>query len=140
MKLRNFLTLLAIGGGWLAMHGSALAGAPFVALEDARAALDKSSMVVVDIREPGEHATGVAKGAVLMPIDQISKRIGELPAPKTQPFLVICNTQNRSSRIVEQLQSMGYTNASYVKGGMSQWAARGWPMVKPSSCYPKASC
>ncbi len=124
----------------LAVQRSAIAAAPFVNLEDARTALEKSSMLVVDIREPGEHATGVAKGAVLMPIAQISKRLGELPAPKTQPFLVICNTQNRSSRIVEQLQAMGYTNASYVKGGMSQWAQRGWPMVKPSNCYPKASC
>ena len=140
MKLRTFLSFLAVSGGLLARHGAARAAAPFVALEDARVALDKSSMLVVDIREPSEHATGVAKGAVLMPIDQISKRIGELPAPNTKPFLVICNTQNRSSRIVEQLQSMGYTNASYVKGGMSQWAQRGWPLVKPSNCYPKASC
>jgi len=41
---------------------------------------------------------------------------------------------------VEQLQAMGYTNASYVKGGMSLWAQRGWPMVKPASCHPKVSC
>ena len=140
MNRKTFLSTLAGGGLLLAMPFSAIAAAPFVNLEDARTALEKSSMVVVDIREPSEHATGVAKGAVLMPIAQISKRISELPAPKTQPFLVICNTQNRSSRIVEQLHAMGYTNASYVMGGMSQWAQRGWPMIKPSSCYPKASC
>ena len=140
MKTRTFLSTLAGGSLLLALSSAVMAAAPFVNLEDARSALEKSSMLVVDIREPSEHATGVAKGAVLMPIGQISKRIGELPAPKTQPFLVICNTQNRSSRIVEQLQAMGYTNASYVKGGMSQWAQRGWPMVKPASCPPKMSC
>ncbi len=140
MKTRTFLSTLAGGSLLLALSSAVMAAAPFVNLEDARSALEKSSMLVVDIREPSEHATGVAKGAVLMPIGQISKRIGELPAPKTQPFLVICNTQNRSSRIVEQLQAMGYTNASYVKGGMSLWAQRGWPMVKPASCHPKVSC
>jgi rhodanese-related sulfurtransferase len=140
MNRKIFLSTLAGGSLLLAAQSNANAAAPFVNLDAARTALEKSSMVVVDIREPSEHATGVAKGAVLMPIAQISRRINELPAPKTQPFLVICNTQNRSSRIVEQLQAMGYTNASYVMGGMSQWAQRGWPMIKPSSCYPKASC
>ena len=128
MKTRTFLATLA--GISLLLTQPALATAPFVNLEEARAALEKSSMMVIDIREPTEHASGVAKGAVLMPMGQISQRIAELPQ-KTQPFLVICNTQNRSSRIVEQLQAMGYSNASYVKGGMSQWAQRGWPLVKP---------
>jgi rhodanese-related sulfurtransferase len=131
MKTRNFLYALACGTLLLTSQLNAYAAAPFVTLEDARVALEKSAMVVVDIREPSEHATGVAKGALLMPISQISKRIGELPPPGTQPFLVVCNTQNRSSRIVEQLQAAGYTNASYVKGGMSLWATRGWPLVKP---------
>ena len=140
MNRKHFLASLTASTVLLALPPGASAAAPFVSLEDARAALEKSSVLVVDIREPSEHATGVAKGAVLMPIAQIAKRLNELPAPKTQPFLVICNTQNRSSRIVEQLQSMGYSNASYVMGGMSQWAQRGWPMIKPSSCYPKKSC
>ena len=131
MKLRQFLSTLACSSLLLAVQCPALAAAPFVTLAEARTALEQSSMVVVDIREPIEHGTGVAKGALLMPISQIGKRIGELPAAKTKPFLVICNTQNRSSRIVEQLHAAGYTNASYVKGGMSQWAAQGWPMVKP---------
>ncbi len=131
MKLQPFLSSLACSLCLLTLQAPAMAAAPFVALEDARTALEKSSTLVVDIREPEEHATGVAKGALLIPMSQLSKRIGELPAQKTKPFLVICNTQNRSSRVVEQLQAMGYSNATYVKGGMSQWAARGWPLIKP---------
>ena len=131
MKRSTFLSMILSAGLALGVCTSALAAAPSVTLEDARSALDKSSAVVVDIREPSEHATGVAKGAVLMPIAQISKRLAELPKPGSKPLLVICNTQNRSSRITEQLRAIGYTNASYVVGGMSQWAQRGWPMIKP---------
>ena len=130
MNLRKFLSSLACSTLLLAVGCNANA-APSVSLEDARDALQKSSMVVVDIREPSEHATGVAKGAVLMPMRQVGQRLAELPAPGKEPFLVICNTQNRSSRMVDQLRAAGYTNASFVNGGMSQWAARGWPMVKP---------
>ena len=102
-----------------------------VNLEAARDALDKSSAIVIDIREPSEHATGVAKGARLIPMSQLSQRIKEVPQGADQPVLLICNTQNRSSRVAEQLRAAGYNNISYVNGGMSQWAARGWPMVKP---------
>ena len=132
MKLRTFLSSLACGL-LLATQVSAQSSAPFVTLEEARAALEKSSAVMVDIREPGEQASGVAKGALLIPMGQISRRMGELSTPNQKPLLVICNTQNRSLRIVEQLQAAGFTNARYVKGGMSQWTARGWPLVSPQS-------
>ena len=133
-KMRRFLnfksalcaTILLLG---LSLDASAQAA--FVSLDAARTALENSSLVVIDIREPDEHATGVAQGARLIPMSQLGKRLAELPPPGKEPFLVICNTQNRSARIVEQLQAAGYTNASYVKGGMSLWAARGWPMAKP---------
>lgn len=131
MTLQKSLWTLACGGLLFALQCGAHAAVPSVTLDDAREALEKSSAVVVDIREPGEHTTGVAKGALLIPMGQIAKRLGELPKSGKQPLLVICNTQNRSSRIVEQLHAAGYTNASYVKGGMSQWTARGWPLIKP---------
>lgn len=104
---------------------------PMVSLEDMRQALETSSTIVVDIREPHEHANGVANGATLIPMSQLGGRLVELPAPGAEPFWVICNTQVRSANIVGQLQSMGYTNASYVNGGMSMWARQAWPMVKP---------
>ena len=99
-------------------------------LEDMRNALAAQSAVVVDIREPAEHATGVAKGARLMPLSTLAARLGEL-SKSNAPLLIVCNTQNRSSRVVEQLQKMGYPNAQYVDGGMSLWARRGWDMVTP---------
>jgi rhodanese-related sulfurtransferase len=104
---------------------------PMVSLDDARQALESSTKVVIDIREPYEHANGVAKGAKLIPMSQLGKRLAELPEPGAEPFLIICNTQVRSASIVGQLQNMGYTNASYVNGGMSQWARQAWPMVMP---------
>lgn len=130
-KLQKILATVLGAGVLLFWAFSAQSSAPSVTLDNARSTLEKSSTLVVDIREPHEHATGVAKGAKLIPMSQLGKRLGELPKPGAEPFLVICNTQNRSSKIVEQLQAAGYTNASYVSGGMSQWASRGWAMVKP---------
>jgi rhodanese-related sulfurtransferase len=111
---------------------NAFAAPPVVSLDDARKALETdSSAIMIDIREPSEHANGVAKGAKLIPMSQLGRRLAELPKPGAEKFMVICATQNRSANIVGQLQQMGYTNASYVHGGMSGWSMRAWPMIKP---------
>jgi rhodanese-related sulfurtransferase len=121
----------SLGALALAITAYAQSPAPSVSLEAARDALKKSSAIVIDIREPSEHATGVAQGARLVPMSQLSKRLSEVPKDAGQSVLLICNTQNRSSKVAEQLRAAGYSNISYVNGGMSQWAAKQWPMVKP---------
>lgn len=100
-------------------------------LDDMQKAIATQSAVVVDIREPHEHARGVAKGALIIPMSQLGARLGELPKPDGKPLLVICNTQNRSAHIVNQLQAMGYKTARYVHGGMSEWVTKGLPTVRP---------
>jgi rhodanese-related sulfurtransferase len=131
MKLRTFVSTLACGGLWLALQSSALAAAPSVTLEETRTVLEKATSLVIDVREPGEHVTGVAKGALLIPMGQVESRLPELAKSKTQPIILVCATQNRSARLAEKLQAAGYSQVSFAQGGMSQWSARGWPMVKP---------
>ncbi len=104
---------------------------PHLSLEQARAEHESGKVLMIDIREPQEHATGVAQGVVLMPMSQVAQRVAEIPKQADQPVLLICNTQNRSRAVTEALQEQGFTNIRYVDGGMSEWARRGWPMVKP---------
>ena len=104
---------------------------PNVSLDQARAELEDGKAMVIDIREAQEHATGVAQGVVLLPMSQVAQRVSEIPKQADQPVLLICNTQNRSRAVTEALQEQGFTNIRYVNGGMSEWAKRGWPMVKP---------
>jgi rhodanese-related sulfurtransferase len=119
----------------LATTGASLAaGDPdAVSLEAARAEHEAGRAVLIDIREPAEHATGVARGAWQLPMSQLSKRVGEIPTDPTRPVLLICNTQNRSSATLRALRQHGYSHVRYVNGGMSEWARRGWPLVKPAS-------
>ena len=105
--------------------------ADHVSLEQARAEHEAGKVMLVDIREPREHKTGVAAGAVLLPMSELGEKIGQLPQSPDQPVLLICNTQNRSKATLLKLKQQGYTNIRYVDGGMSQWAAKGWPMVAP---------
>ncbi len=111
--------------------GQADASADVVSLDAARADHESGRAVLIDIREPAEHATGVAAGARLLPMRQLSQRLSEVPTDPARPVLLICNTQNRSSATLRALRERGYAHVRYVNGGMSEWARRGWPMVKP---------
>jgi rhodanese-related sulfurtransferase len=132
---RRHLTLLGLAAAAMLIVGcssDATAGDPLrVSLEEARQLFENRQVMMFDIREPHEHATGIANGAQLLPMSQLNQRASEIPKTPDQPVLIICNTQNRSSKVVQAMQEAGWTNVRYVNGGMSRWAQNGWPMVKP---------
>lgn len=132
LSRRPFFALLIAGLASPALPALAQGG-PAVSLEAARAAFEAGKVTLVDIREPDEHATGVAAGAQLLPMRQLAARLSEIPADPQRPVLLICNTQNRSRAVQKALQERGYRHVQYVNGGMSEWARRGWPMVKPGT-------
>jgi rhodanese-related sulfurtransferase len=105
---------------------------PKVSLEQARVDHEAGRIVLIDIREPKEHATGVAAGARLLPMSQLGQRLGEIPQTPDKPVYLICNTQNRSQAVLSGLVEKGYKHVHYVQGGMSGWTQRGWPMVPPT--------
>lgn len=80
--------------------------------------LEKENVLVVDVREPDEHAQGVIAGATLMPLGQVGRRFSELP--KDRPVALICRTGNRSQAAAEFLMTKGY-DVMNVEGGMVDW-------------------
>lgn len=128
-RLAVFAAAASIG---LAACTAELDPARAVDLDTARAELEAGRAILIDIREPKEHATGVAHGARLLPMSQMRTRAAEIPADPTLPVLLICNTQNRSSSVLDALRERGYRHVRYVHGGMSGWLRRGWPVVPPA--------
>jgi rhodanese-related sulfurtransferase len=104
-----------------------------VTLDEARAALESGKAIVFDVREPSEHARGVAKGARLLPLSQLGGRFAEIPTDSAKPVYLICATQNRSRASLAALRERGgYGHVRFVQGGMTGWASRNWPMTAPS--------
>lgn len=117
----------------LALSGCSPASSDAVSLDTARAEFNAGRAILIDIREPDEHAHGVAPGARLLPMRQLHRRLSEIPVDPGQPVLLICRTQNRSSATLRALREQGFSHVRYVDGGMSEWARRGWPLVKPGT-------
>ena len=102
-----------------------------VNLDDARLLLDSGAVIVIDIRDRNDHVTGVAKGMKLIPMSILDIQLTELLKDPKQSIFLICNTQNRSRKVVLDFQSRGYSNVQYVIGGMSEWTKRGWALETP---------
>lgn len=128
---------LVLTGAAAALAGPAFASRDIaadsgvVSLDQARTEFEAGRSILIDIREPDEHATGVAAGAMMLPMSQLGQRLAEIPTDPSRPVLLICRTQNRSGATLRALRQHGYGHVRYVHGGMSEWARRGWPMVKP---------
>jgi rhodanese-related sulfurtransferase len=128
----------ALGAGALvaatrvhAQPSSETADKDAVTVDVARADLAARRAILIDIREPHEHATGVAPGARLLPSSQFSSRWTEIPKDG-RPVYLVCATQNRSRSALRALRERGpYTNVRFVTGGMTEWSRRGLPVAKP---------
>lgn len=82
---------------------------------------------VLDVREPGEYREGHLPGAVNIPMDQLTARLGDLE--REQPVYVVCASGNRSSAMTEVLTAAGF-DAINVAGGTSAWIRSGHPVEK----------
>jgi len=62
--------------------------------------------VIIDVRSAGEFASGHAKGAVNIPLDQLESKIAKVKNYK-KPIVVCCASGMRSARAKAILASQG---------------------------------
>lgn len=79
---------------------------------------------VLDVRQPAEFEEARVPGAVLIPLDQLGARIGEVP--QDRELNVICRSGGRSATAVKALNEAGY-QAVNVAGGTLAWIEAGHP-------------
>jgi len=74
--------------------------------------------LVLDVRQPSEYRSGHIAGAKLIPLNELGRRMKELP--QSREIVCVCASGNRSSSATRMLTGAGY-NAINMKGGMSAW-------------------
>lgn len=80
------------------------------------AQLVKDGAMIVDVRSPGEYASGHIKGSVNIPLDTLSKNMNKLQ--KDKPIITCCASGMRSASAKAMLKSNGFEEV-YNGGG---WA------------------
>lgn len=94
--------------------------------EDLVAASQTGACAIIDVREPGEFATGRVPGARNVPLSQFD------PAalPQDKPVILICQAGGRSARALSACRAAGLTNARHYKPGTGGWMASGGPVER----------
>lgn len=80
----------------------------------------RGAVRVLDVRTPNETASGVIPGAVLVPLDELEARAGEIGTTGA-PWLVVCAAGARSAAACEFLAGRGHRGLVNLDGGMSAW-------------------
>ncbi len=117
------------GAGAAPQAGAAAAPAiPSITPAELKRRLDAGEdLCLLDVREPAEHAFARLPGAILVPLEQLVRRLGELdPARAT---VVHCHVGKRSAVAVELLRQAGFSKVWNLEGGIDAWATAIDPRV-----------
>ena len=64
-----------------------------------------------------------------IPLDELPGRLAELQDHKQHPIRLLCRTDRRSAQAARLLAEAGFVDAQVIRGGMTAWRAKGWPVV-----------
>jgi rhodanese-related sulfurtransferase len=115
-----------VSPGGAGAAGAAGAGDDVTPAEARRRA--QAGSLLLDVREPAEWAAGRAPGAVLIPLGQLSARLGELP--REREIIAVCRSGNRSGAATGLLRRAGFSKAVNMAGGMVAWTKQGLPVER----------
>ena len=89
-------------------------------------------VILIDCREPDEHAAGAIAGAHWIPRGFLEAKVEKLVGDRASPIVVYCASGNRSLFAQRSLIELGYTNVRSLAGGFSGWkkAGQSWETPK----------
>ena len=95
--------------------------------EDAKKIMaSENDCIILDVRTPGEFASGHIQNAINIPNEAISTTEPIELSDKSQLILVYCRSGRRSKEAAKKLAKMGYTNIKEF-GGIIDWK---WDIVQ----------
>jgi len=80
--------------------------------------------LLLDCRQPEEHAIVHLEEAKLIPTDQLLQRVDELSDYRERRVVVHCHLGGRSLQVAEWLRGLGFRGAQNMTGGIDAWAVQ----------------
>jgi rhodanese-related sulfurtransferase len=88
----------------------------------------RKNLFLLDVRAPDEFRQAHLKGAVLIPIGEIQRRVGEVP--RNRPVMVYCAVGSRSNMVAGYLAGNGYHEVYNMADGIVGWYRNGLPIER----------
>lgn len=89
--------------------------------------LDQQSVILIDVREPGEFAEEHIPGAALVPLSQFDPH--KISQSDDTQLVLYCRSGNRSQIAARKLCEAGFKSVSQLAGGIAAWKAAGYSTI-----------
>ncbi|MFP4063350.1 MAG: rhodanese-like domain-containing protein [Halochromatium sp.] len=90
-------------------------------LLDSDGQIDGQSPLLLDVREPWEHAICRIDGSQLLPMRQVPGTVADFDPAR--PTVVICHHGIRSQQVALFLELQGFRRVINLRGGIAAWAS-----------------
>lgn len=89
-----------------------------------------SPPLLLDVRDSGEYVGEQSHidTALNIPLGELEQRLAELGDDPQRPIAIVCRTDVRSRKAAALLAGRGFTQLLVVRGGMTAWNQRNFPV------------
>jgi len=126
-----FLVVALVSGGMLLWpFVRRTTGGPWVSPAEATHLINREDALVIDVREPGEYASGHVLGAKNVPVARLESGAGDQIKRKDRPVILYCDGGDRAGKAIAALKKQGYTRVANLSGGIGAWQQAGLPLER----------
>lgn len=106
---------------------------PFGPSDLAEFRLTNPRVRLVDVRTPGEFASGHIDGSTNVPLPDLAAHRDELIAPDAGPVVLVCQSGHRAETARRRLRTSDLHDVWVLGGGVDAWAAQGRPLARSAA-------
>ena len=132
------------GKGWIPVDSPmcAVGGSPTLGVdgqhvktispEEARQRIESVTALALDVRERDEYIDelGHIPGSRLIPVAELSNRLGELESYRSKEIITVCRSGGRALTAAGVLMQAGFSNVVSMSEGMTGWNLRRYPVSR----------
>ncbi len=100
--------------------------------DEAKRRIESAGALALDVREPEEYTgeLGHIPESRLIPVAELSSRLGELESYRGREIITVCMSGGRSLTAAGVLRQAGFANVASMSEGMIGWNLRKYPIAR----------
>lgn len=91
---------------------------------------ERKDMVILDVREPNDHAHSRIENSTNIPRGVLELEVEDTIPDRNRTVVTYCGGGGRSALAADVLQQMGYRDVYSLQGGYKQWKEKPFPTLE----------
>ncbi len=127
--MKKLIVALSISALFLTGCGSSSSSVTNQGASDFAKTTSDSSVVVLDVRTPGEFMVGHIANAINIDVEGMQFNADVSKLDKSKTYAVYCHSGRRSAIATAEMSKLGFKKLFNLEGGIGAWSAAGQTLV-----------